>query len=83
MLARLLLFHCAPSPTLATVCFSHLMYISSQCVMGDCKEIALFNRSACAGTEQPLKVIKRLPLGVLMKLIEFLELFHSESLKIS
>lgn len=77
MLAHLLPFHCAPSPSLATLFFwphAHQQPVYGW-APGGCKEIALFRYAACAGTEQPLKVVKRLPLGVLMKLIVFWELF--------
>ena len=50
---------------------------------GDHKGIALFSRAACAGMEQPLRVVKRLPPGVLMKFVQFSERFRSESLKIA
>lgn len=68
---------------LTTVFFCPDVHQQSACyglTPGDCKGIALFN---CVGTEQTQTVIKRLPLRVLMKWIDFLELFHSESLKIS
>lgn len=61
----------------------HQQSVSYRLTPADCKRILLFNGAACAGTVHPLRVIKTLPLGVQMKLIEFSELFRSESLKIS
>lgn len=70
-------------PALATLCLPDLQSVHCRLTPSDCKGIALFDCAACAVKEQPLRVIKRLPLGVLMKLIEFSELLHSESLEIS